>query len=239
LSIQGISEPPSGTPKLAVSAPVSALGIVEQCLHFGVERAVLREQLAHVLGTPARGCLVGLRAHPLDQAGLVERAHAHEHAAHGAVATDPVLAPVGQRVLDHGQVDRVENDDGVLVHAQRGRGVDPVAVPACGAQLGVDLAGVVATLGGDDDVAALEGGDVVRVLQRGFVLRHGGGFAARVGGGEEQRFDQVEVAFRDHAVHQHGTDHATPAYESYEFHVNALSKLKNLLSPGSSCRGGA
>jgi len=26
---------------------------------------------------------------------------------------------------------------------------------------------------------------------------------------------------------------------SYEFHVNALSKLKNLLSPGSSCREGA
>ena len=37
-----------------------------------------------------------------------------------------------------------------------GRGVDPVAVPAGGAQLGEHLAGVVAALAGDDDVAALQ-----------------------------------------------------------------------------------
>jgi hypothetical protein len=57
----------------------------------------------------------------------------------------------------------------------------------------------------------------MRVLQPGFVLRHGRGGAAGVGGGEEQGFDEVEVFFFDHAVHQHGADHAAPAHESHEF----------------------
>jgi hypothetical protein len=63
-----------------------------------------------------------------------------------------LLAALGQGVLDDGQVDRVQDDDGV-VHAQGGCGVDPVAVPAGSAQLGEHFGGVVAALGGDDDVA--------------------------------------------------------------------------------------
>ncbi len=82
-----------------------------------------------------------------------------------------LLAALGQRVLDDRQVDRVEDDDRVVLHAQRRGGVDPVAVPAGGAQLGEHLGGVVAALGGDDDVAALQRLDVEGVLQRGLVLR--------------------------------------------------------------------
>jgi hypothetical protein len=99
-------------------------------LHFGVQRAELGQQLPHVLGAAARGCLVGLGGHPLDQAGLVQGAHADQHAADRAVAADPVLATLGQTVLDHRHVDRVQHDDGVVLHAQGRCGIDPVAVPA-------------------------------------------------------------------------------------------------------------
>jgi hypothetical protein len=34
---------------------------------------------------------------------------------------DPVLAALGERVLDDRQVDRVEHDDRVVLHAQRER----------------------------------------------------------------------------------------------------------------------
>ena len=208
------------------------LGSSSRAVHFSVERAELREQLAHVLGAAAGRGLVGHAGHPLDQAGLVQRAHAHQHAADGAVAADPVLAALGQRVLDDRQVDRVEDDDRVVLHAQRGGGVDPVAVPAGRAQLGEDLARVVAALGGDDDVALLQRLDVEGVLQRGFVLRLGRGLAAGVGGGEEHRLDQGEVALGLHAVHQDRADHAAPADQAdqrllsvREFHFIALSKV--------------
>jgi hypothetical protein len=74
------------------------------------------------------------------------------------------LRPPLASVLDHRQVHRVEDDDRVVLHAQGAGGVDPVAVPARGAQLGEDLGGVVAALAGDDDVAALERVDVEGVL---------------------------------------------------------------------------
>ena len=45
----------------------------------------------------------------------------------------------------------------VFFHAQGGRGINPVAIPASGTQFGKDFSGVVATLGADDDVTALEG----------------------------------------------------------------------------------
>ena len=132
-----------------------ALGVVEQGFHFRVQRAVLGEQLAHVLGTATGGGLVGLGAHPFHQTGLVQGSHPHEHAAHGAVAANPVLAAFGQGILDDRHVDGVEDDDRVVLHAQGGGGIDPVAVPAGSAQLGEDFGGVVATLGRDDDLAAL------------------------------------------------------------------------------------
>jgi hypothetical protein len=40
------------------------------------------------------------------------------------------------------------------------------------------------------------------------------GLAAGVGGREEDRLDQPEVAFGLHAVHQDRADHAAPAYEA-------------------------
>jgi len=188
-----------------------------------------------VLRTATGRRLVGLGAHPLDEARLVECAHAHQHAAHRAVATDPVLAALGQRVLDHRHVDRVEDDDGIGFHAQRRGCVDPVTVPARRAQLGEHLGGVVAALCGDDDLAALERVEVIRVLEFRLVFRHHRGRAASVGRREEQRLDEAEIALGLHAVHQDGADHAAPSDQSYEFHVMPFPVFdlpRRLASPG-------
>ena len=187
----------------AVDLQDGALGIVEEILYLGVERAILREQLPHVLGAAARGGLIGLGAHPFDEARLVERSHAHQHAAHGAVAADPVPDALLQPSLDHRQVHRVEDDDGVLVHAERGGGIDPVALPACGPQCGEDGRCVVAPLGRNDDVAPLEGVNVKGVLESGLVLGHRRGLPASVRRREKHRLNQPEIPFGLHAVHQH------------------------------------
>ena len=49
----------------------------------------------------------------------------------------------------------------------------------------------------------------------------GGNCAARVGGAEEHRLEEREVAFGLHAVHQHGANHAAPANQSYECHFES------------------
>jgi len=125
--------------------------------------------------------------------------------------------------LNDGHVDRIQNDDRVFVHAQCGGSVNPMAIPASRAQLRENFGGVVTALCRDDDVATFQCIDVEGILQRRFVFGRGRRFAASVGGGEKQRFDQTKVALGLHAVHQDGTDHATPAYKSYQFHVITLS----------------
>ena len=150
LSIHGIRLPASGTPpKFSIgSVPsvclpstlrsisrIADAGSASRSLTSALIEPELRQQLAHVLRAAARGRLVGHAGHPLDEVVLEQAVHAHQHAAHRAIAADVVLDSLRQRVLDDRQVHRVEHDDGVVVHAQRLGGVDPVAVPAGGAQL--------------------------------------------------------------------------------------------------------
>ena len=174
----------------------------------------LRDHLAHVPGAGARGGLVGHRRDPLDEAGAEEAGHRHQHQAHRAVGADVVLEARGQRAIDDVAVDRVEDEDRVVLHPQRRRGVDPVAVPARFAQLRVDLRGVVAALAGDQDVARRQRGEVFGVLDGGRALAHGRAFGARLRRGEEHGIDQVEVALLAHALHQHRPHHAAPTDES-------------------------
>jgi hypothetical protein len=47
--------------------------------------------------------------------------------------------------------------------------------------------------------------------------------AALVAGAEEERLDQIEVAFGLHALEEHRADHAAPTNQSREFHRPALS----------------
>jgi hypothetical protein len=139
--------------------------VVQFRADLGVERAELAEQLAHVPGAAAGGRLVGHGRAPLDQAVLEQPAEAHQHAGHSAVAADEVLGAVDQALVDDVAVDGVQHDDRVIVHAQGGGGVDPEAVPAAAAQLAVDLLGVVAALGGDDNRQLRQRIDVERVLE--------------------------------------------------------------------------
>ena len=127
---------------------------------------------------------------------------------------DIVLDPCGQRTIDHVAVHRVQDQDRVILHAQRRRGVDPVAVPPRFAQLRVDLLGVVPALAGDEDVAGRERGQVFGVLDGGRALTHGRAFGARLRSGKEHGVDQVEIALGEHAFDQHGPHHAAPANQS-------------------------
>ncbi len=194
-------------------------------LHFAVDRAHLLDQFAHVARTGTRGRLIGHRRHPFDQPGVEQTAHRHQHQRHRAVAADVGFGTAGDAVLDHLLVDRVEDDDGVVLHPQRRSGVDPVAVPARRTQLRVDVLGVVAALRGDDGVALLQFVDGHGVLERGDVLADIGAFAAHVRRGEEHRIDQIEIAFFLHPSHQHGTHHAAPADQSYFHHVHLQKTL--------------
>ena len=206
-----------------------------------MQAAKLGQQFAHVRSA-STGCrLVGLGAHPFHQTGFVQSTHTHQHAAHRAVAAHPIQATLGECVFDHGQVHWVEDDDGVIFHAQGGGRVNPVALPTRAAQLGKHFGGVVAALASDDDVASFQGVDVVAIEQLGFVFRHGRRRASGVGGGEKYGLDQVEVFFGLHAVHQDRADHASPPDQadavSDFFHVFALL-INVFLIPGSSGREG-
>ena len=178
--------------------------------HCAVHSTHLLDQLAHVLCASAGGGLIGHGAHPLDHAGLEQAAQGHQHQAHGAVAADVILHAINQRLVDDLAVNRIQHDHRVVLHTQRRGGVDPVAIPTRFAQLGVNLVGVVAALAGENHLHGFEFINAVGVFQRCNAFANRRGFAACVGCGEKHRLDQIEVFFFEHALHQHGTDHATP-----------------------------
>src|SRR5690606_8406369 len=99
------------------------------------------------------------------------------------------------------------------------------------AQLGVDVAGVVAALAGENHVQGLELIDAVGVLQRRGVLADFRALATHVGRCEEHGLDQVEVPFLTHALHEHGTHHAPPADQTYTFHLCNYTSKKVSGSP--------
>src|SRR5471032_2246671 len=202
LSIHGIRLPASGAPNCLVSSAV------KPCWVASTWRSISR------IADAGRG-LIRHRRHPFDQVVLEQAAQAHQHARHRAIAADVVLHALAQRVLDDVQVDRIEHDHGVLFHAQRRRGVDPKTVPAGRAQFREHLAGVVAALARDDDLALFQFIDIARAFQRGFVFRHRRRGAARIRSGEEHRFDLGEIALFLHALHQHRTDNAAPTYQAH------------------------
>ncbi len=123
-------------------------------------------------------------------------------------------------MIDHLAVDRIEHDDGVIFHAQRRGGIDPVTVPAGFAQFGEYFVGVVAPLTGQDHVEALQLVDAVGVLQRRDILADGRSLTAYVGSGKEDWLDQVEIPLLQHPLHEHGTHHTAPTDQTYTFHRN-------------------
>ncbi len=129
-----------------------------------VQHAHLRQQFAHMARAAAGGRLIGGDGGPLYQVVRKQPAQRHQHQADGAVAADKGFNPFCQPVADNMMVNRIENDDGVIFHAQRRGCVDPVALPAAGAQLRIDLTGIVAALTGDNNIQRLQRVDIVRIL---------------------------------------------------------------------------
>ena len=64
----------------------------------------------------------------------------------------------------------VEDDDGAVFHAQRGRGINPIPLPALAAQLRVHLFRVIATLARHDNVHRSQIFDAVSIHEGRGVL---------------------------------------------------------------------
>src|SRR5690606_8230165 len=137
------------------------LGVGHEVGGGRADGAHLRDQFAHLFRAAAGYGLVGHGRDPLDVVAFEQAAQGHEHQAYGTVAAVEFLLPLVEPPLDDSCIDRVEDDHRVLVHAQRGGGVDPVAFPAGRAQSAVNIGGVVAALAGDDDVHGGQRVDVV------------------------------------------------------------------------------
>ena len=167
---------------------------------------------------PGRG-LVGHARHPLHEAGPEEARERHQHEAHRAVGPAEVPPAAGEAGGDHVRVHRVEDEHRPRRHAKGRGGVDPVAVPARGAEPRVDLAGVVASLAGDDRVVPGERPDIAGVAEPpGVEAGSARTRPARSGGRVERGRDAGEVAFLPHPFEQHRADQPPPADESHVEH---------------------
>ena len=169
-------------------------------------------------GTATGGGLIGRHAHPLHQIGLEQAAEGQQHQADGAVAADEGLDAIVQGLLDDVAVDRIQNDDGIFLHPQGGGGVNPVTLPASGFQARIDILGVVAALGGDDDLLCGQRLDVEGILQGAGIDAEIGGGLTGLGGGEEGGLNTGKILLFLHPAHQHRTHHATPTDQTYFFH---------------------
>ena len=189
-----------------------------------MNRAHAADEFAHVFRTRAGSGLVGHAGCPFNQIVLEQTAQSHQHQGNGTVAADVVFHAVFEAVVDDVAVDRVEDDNRIVFHAQGRSRVNPVAVPAAVAQGLEDGFGVVATLTGNDDVHFCQFGNIVGIQQCFGCLTEIRGSAADVGSGKEKRFGNMgEVVFFFHTLHQNRADHTAPADKTY-FHVLLLEK---------------
>src|SRR2546425_761140 len=203
--------------------------ILQQRSRGLVHESGLLDQLTHVVGARAGGSLIGHRGHPFDEVRFQQAVHAHEHQAYGAVSPDVIAYASGKRIPDHVHVDRIQDDDRVVPHAESRCGVYPVALPPRGAQPGKHLVSEVAALTGDDDVHQRKLSYVLRVFERCRFLSDEWPELAHSGSREKHRLNQCEIALGVHALHQHRSDHSAPTDESDSLHrISRMSDLRML-----------
>src|SRR5258708_6924478 len=189
-------------------------------------------ELAHVLSPGAGRGLIGHRGNPFPESGLEQAMHAHQHETHCASAPYEIPASLRQRCVNDVAIHRIEDDHDILLHAQSGRRVYPIAIPPSGAQLRMNIAGVIAPLAGDDDLHLLQFLEAVCILERGNILADGWARSADLRRAEEHRIDMVEIPLLLHALHQHRSDHAAPTYQSNSSHLNPqMSANSNQKTP--------
>ena len=104
-----------------------------------------------MLRAPARGSLVSHAGHPLHQTLIKQTGQAHQHATNGAITTNKISYATLERRVNHWAIHGIEHDDGVIIHAQRACSINPSTRPTRCAQFGIDLAGIVAALRGQDN----------------------------------------------------------------------------------------
>ena len=186
---------------------------------MAVQLAHLGQQLAHMPRTTAGSRLISRHANPLNQILSKQAAERHQHQADGTVAADKGFNAVVQTGGDNVLVHRVENDDGVVFHAQRRGGVNPVALPAAFTQLRVNIVGVIAALTRDNNVQRLQ------CFQIECILKRATGTATKrwsrlpqLGGGEKNRANGIKIALFNHALHEDRADHSAPADKTNIFH---------------------
>ena len=131
-----------------------------------VQLTHLAQQLAHMTRAAAGSRLVRCHADPLHQILGKQAAEGHQHQANGTVAADKGFDAIIQAGGDHVLVNRVEDNDRIVLHAQRRGGVNPVPLPAAFAQLRVNLVGVIAALARDNNVQCLQRVQIERILKR-------------------------------------------------------------------------
>ena len=154
------------------------------------------------------------RGHPLDEASAKKSAHGHEHEADGAVSADIGANVLGQRAADHVGIYGIENDYGIVTHAQCGRRIDPISIPIALAQRPIDFGCVFAALAADEDFATREFAQIGGIFECAAIAGFFRRFAAGIRGREEDRIESGEILFFAHPLHQDAADHASPANES-------------------------
>ncbi len=100
----------------------------------------------------AGGGLIGRDGYPVNEIMGKETAQRHQHQANGTVTAHKGLHAIVQAVGNHVLVDRVENNNGIIFHAQRRSRVNPVTLPSAFAQLWINFVGIIAALAGHDDI---------------------------------------------------------------------------------------
>ena len=223
---------------VAVELEGSSARAVEQAPSRVPDRPHLGHELLHVLGARARRCLIGHRADPFDPSSGDQAVHRHQHQADGAVAADEIPQTSSERPIDDRAVDRIQDDHGVVLHAQGTGRVDPVPGPAGGSEARVHVVRVVTALAAQHDVEPSEVVDVRRVQQRRRPLADVGSRGSHLGSGEEDRREiEREVVLLPHAVDEHAAHHATPADETDPFHARTMLGSERSPSPAPGPRG--
>ena len=125
----------------------------------------LSQKLLHILCSGTAGCLICHGCEPFHQIVLEKSADSHEHKAYSAVSAYESLDSILKSLINDWSVHRVQDDDAVVCHAQCGCSVDPVALPACGHELRINLLRIAASLACDNNIHLFEFVDIVSVLE--------------------------------------------------------------------------
>ena len=94
----------------------------------------------------------------------------------------------------------------------------------------MNLARVVATLTGDQNISGRELIQIARVLDRRGIPADSRRIAAHLRCGKKHRFNVIEVALRAHAFHQHGAHHSPPPDQANIFHRYPAFNVRDTLN---------